>query len=384
MKKFILLLKNDKSSSSKRILYILLLYFGFLTNFVLAQSEIKTPYFVQLSHIRGENKPHRPVIANLTYPYRGAEIKIGWQSIGKQPWQVAFRYPSYGLGFNYSTFETEVLGVPASLFFFTTFPQINSKLININLDVNFGLSYGINPYNKISNPQNFSTGSSINAFFGIYLEQSIHIDKKFDIVVSEGLTHYSNGAMGYPNLGLNVFPTLKIGFRDHQFDRVKLNKDLQPQYKRNWQFSLYIGGGVKTLFAAKPLYRELVLQPSIYYRPSYKRRIGLSYDIIYNEAITGIWTRSDESGRELITQSVLLSHEFLIKRFTILTQIGMYVVNLPFDKVAYSRYDIDSIVSRLGIGFHLSPWAKIVLNLKSHYIKAEYIETGLVFNLNVN
>lgn len=362
---------------------VILLFFIFFTCKIFAQTETTTPYFVQLSHVRGENKPHRPIIANLTYPYRGVEVKFGWQSIGKKPWQVAYRYPSYGLGLNYSTFKTEILGIPTSLFFFTSFPQINSKIININLDVNFGLSYGINPYDKINNPQNFSTGSTVNAFFGIYLEQSIHIDKKIDIVLSEGLTHYSNGAMGYPNLGLNVFPSIKIGFRNHQFETTKLNRSLNPLYKKNWQLSFYIGGGIKTLFAAKPLYRELVLQPSIYYRTSYKRRIGLSYDIIYNEAITGIWTRSNESGGELITQAVLLSHEFLINRFTIITQIGMYVVNLPFDKVAYSKYDIDSIVSRLGIGFHLTPWMKIVLNLKSHYVKAEYIETGLVFNLNL-
>lgn len=349
-----------------------------------SQNEIKTPYFVQLSHVRGENKPHRPIIANLTYPYRGAEVKIGWQSVGKQPWQVAYRYPSYGIGFNLSTFETEVLGVPAALFFFTNFPQINSKRFNLNLDVNFGLSYGINPYDKISNPRNFSTGSTVNAFFGIYLEQSFHIDKKFDITISEGLTHYSNGAMGYPNLGLNVFPTIKIGIRDCHAVPEKLNKGLKPQFNRNWQFNIYVGGGRKTLFNANTFYHELVFSPSIYYRVGYKRRIGIAYDIIYNEAITGIWTRADEKGTELITQAALFSHEFIINRFTILTQAGVYVDNLPFDKDVFHRFDKDCIISRLGIGYYLTPWARLVLNLKAHYIKAEYIETGIIFDINLN
>lgn len=356
----------------------------FVSTINYAQNELRTPYFIKTSFVSGKNKPHRPVIKNLTYPYRGVEVKLGWQSIGKQPWQVAYRYPSYGIGFNWSTFGTEIIGEPSSIFFFTNFPQLNSSWLNIDLEVDLGISHGINPYDEIKNPHNFSTGSTVNAFFGIYLEQSFHLGKKFDISISEGLTHYSNGAMGYPNLGLNIIPTIKVGIKDHPEYPKKINKGQKPDYKNNWQMNVYVGGGIKKLFGPTPTYREVLISPSIYYRTGYKRRIGVAYDITYNEAITGIWTRKEEMGSDLITQAALVSHEYIINRFTILTQFGFYVNNLPFDKNVYNRFDIDCIISRLGISYYITPWARAVLNVKAHYIKAEFVETGIIFDIKFN
>ncbi len=344
--------------------------------------EPKTPWLISLNYRNGENKPHRAVIKNLTYPYQGIEAKFGWQSIGKQPWQVAYRYPSYGIGFNWNTFKTDIIGEPVALYFFTNFPQITTKYWRLDLEVDLGFSYGINPFHETQNPYNFSTGSSGNAFFGLYLESSFHIDQNVDIFFSGGLSHYSNGAVGYPNYGLNI-PSVKAGVRFQSNFYERINKGILPDYKRNLQLNLYVGGGQKKLLNPNDIFRELVIQPSLFYRVSYKRRIGLSYDVIYNQAINGVYTRKQDTGRDLITQAVLVSHEFLINRFTVLTQMGVYVDNLPFDLEKYNRFDIDCILTRLGIGYYITPWARTVLNLKAHYIKAEYIELGLIFDINL-
>lgn len=337
-----------------------------------AQESIKTPYFISANYRTGENRPHREVIKNLTYPYRGFDLKIGWQSIGKQQWQQAYRYPSFGIGVNWNTFKTEILGEPIAAYFFTNFPQLTTKWARLDLEVDFGLSHGIHPYDSIQNPNNFSTGSTINAFFGLYLEQSFHINKYIDLFASEGLTHYSNGALGFPNLGLNI-PSLKFGIRYCPTPTEKRPKTSLPTINHRWQLNTQIAFGAKTFKTPTPYYKELLIAPTLYYRTSYKRRIGIGFEGAYNEIFQGHYNSRDYVGKQLLTAATFVSHEFIIERFTIVTQFGIYLHNKPLETFYYER---------IGMGFYITPAIRLTLSVKAHYIKAEYVETGLVFDLN--
>jgi hypothetical protein len=359
----------------KTVGFILLFLFS-LTGF--SQIESTKPFFISMNFRTGENVPHREVIKNLRYPYRGIDLKWGWQTIGDKDWQRAYRYPSLGVGVNWNTFKTEILGEPVAAYFFTNFPQLTTPWCRLDLEVNFGLSYGINPYDKISNPKNFSTGSSLNSIFGLYLEQSFHVSPQFDLFVCEGLTHYSNGALGYPNLGLNI-PSLKFGVRHLSEKPVYLRKESNPSVKKNFSIITYLGAGTKKMDAPTPSYNELLISPSLYYRAGYKRRVGVGFEVAYNQSIKWLYKYSNPnkeySIEDLMTYAVHLSHEFIISRFTILTQFGVYLKNQPTDKFYFER---------LGFGYYFGKNVRIVLNVKAHYIKAEYIEAGLTYDLNLN
>lgn len=346
------------------VLLLILFFPGF--------SQDKTPYFFSLNYRTGENKPHREVIKNLTYPYRGIEAKLGWQSVGKQNWQQAYRYPSYGIGVNWSTFKTDILGAPTSVYAFTNFPQLTTKWARLDLEVDLGISHGINPYDEITNPENFSTGSTINAFFGFYLEQSFHVSKNMDLFVSEGLTHYSNGALGFPNLGLNI-PSLKFGFRYTPNPIERAPKRTLPGVENPWQLNTFIAFGTKTFREPTPYYKELVIAPTLYYRTSYKRRIGFGFEGAYNDVFQAHYITRDYTGKQLLTAAVFGAHEFIIERFSILTQFGIYLHNKPLETFYYER---------VGMGFYLTPSMRVSLSLKAHYVKAEYVEFGIIYDLN--
>lgn len=339
-----------------------------------AQDSIRTPFFFSVNYRTGENRPHREVIKNLTYPYRGVDLKMGWQTLGKQNWQQAFRYPSFGIGINWNTFKTDILGDPVAAYFFTNFPQITTKYARLDLEVDLGVSYGINPYNSVTNPNNFSTGSTVNAFFGFYLEQSFHLCKYTDIFVSEGLTHYSNGALGFPNLGLNI-PSLKFGIRYIPNPISRLPKYTLPKPNKRWQINTYIGFGAKTFLQATPYYKEILIAPTLYYRTGYKRRVGIGFEEAYNEVFKGHYNTRDYTGKQLLTSAVFASHEFIIERFTILTQFGIYTHNKPRETFYYER---------LGMAYYLAPSVRLSLAIKAHYIKAEYVEGGLIFDINLS
>jgi hypothetical protein len=348
-------------------------FFGLLLSMLSLScfSQQTNPLFISLNYRTGENKPHREIIKNLYYPYRGVDLKIGWQTTGSKDWQRAYRYPSLGVGVNWNTFKTDILGAPVGVYFFSQFPQFHTSWCRLDLEVNFGLSYGINPYNEVTNPTNFSTGTSLNSIFGLFLEQSFHITPQADLFVSGGLGHYSNGALGWPNLGLNI-PMLKFGVR-YLTEKTVFEKSKEKfDFKKALTINTFIGGGIKTLFAPTPVYREVVISPTLFYRTGFKRRLGLGFEMAYNEAKAPVL---DYSFEQLLTYGVHLSHEFIIDRFTILGQFGIYLKNQPSDKFYFER---------IGFGYYLTKHTRIVLNVKAHYIKAEYMEAGIVFDLDMN
>jgi len=348
-----------------------LLVFTILSFSTFAGDSIKSPVFFSINYRAGKNKPHRPVIENLVYPYRSVDFKLGWQTQGNKAWHNSYRNPSFGVGFNYATFDTEFVGKPVALYFFTQFPQYNATWGRLDIEVDCGLSYGINPYDENTNPYNFSTGSSTNVFFGLYLEQSFNLGRHVDLFVSGGLTHYSNGALNYPNLGLNI-PSTKIGLRYQP--RVSQKYNTNPVFERNFILSTYVGGGTMFYFTNKKnTYNSRLVQLLLNYRAGFNHQAGIGYELSYNESFLN--KKKDASKNELWFNAVFASHEFLIGRFTILSQFGLYLgKSFPGATFYYER---------IGIGYYITPWWRAALNLKAHYIKAEYVELGFVFDVKL-
>ena len=358
-----------------RCFFVVLMVILSISTSLLAQSDsLTTPHFFSLNYRYGHNEPHSPKVKNLEYPYRGVELKMGWQTLGKQTWQQAYRYPSFGVGLNWNTFKTDILGTPVAGYFYTNFPQVTTKYFRIDLEMNLGMAYGINPYDSIKNPENFAIGAKWNNFFGFYLEESFHVSKHVDLFVSEGFTHYSNGAMAYPNYGLNI-PMLKFGVRYQPNEIKPLPKQPRSKFSNKWNLVTYVGTGVETAFIPPQQFHEYTIAPAIYFRPVYKRRFGVGYEIAYNEAIRTVYETRNNTGKELVTQAIFASHEFIIERFTILSQLGIYLKNQPSDTFYYER---------LGLGFYITPWMCAVLGLKAHRFTAEYLEGALVFDLHLN
>jgi hypothetical protein len=336
-----------------------------------AQENSFQNYFIDLNYRTGKNTPHRQSIENLKYPCDGAEIKLGWQTTGKSYWQQAYRYPSLGVGFNWNTFQTDLIGAPFALYFFTSFPQFRLGPVKLDLEFDLGLSYGINPYHPETNPDNMATGSRTNLFYGMYLEQTIFWNKPIQLFISEGISHYSNGAIEHPNFGLNI-PSLKFGVRYHP-TRYPFLKSEKPEVKRYTYATFMLSSGIKKLDYPKPIYKEVSIIPTVWTRLNYKRQVGAGFEIAYNEArrMQRNLPNPVLDFPDLITYSVFLSHEKIIEDFTLLTQFGVYLKNQPALTFYYER---------IGIGYYIAPNFRVMLNLKAHYIKAEYLELALCYD----
>lgn len=357
--------------SGRNVLLLFLL--AFLFPITIEAQDKKASFYIDADYFKGHNKPHRPEIENLTYKCSGFDIRAGWQSNGNRLWQKAYRNPSYGVGLNYNHFETSIIGSPISLYFFSSFPMLRYKPFQFNITYNLGFSHGINPYDEVTNPDNKATGTRNNVFFGIYADEEISIIPNLSIIAMQGFTHYSNGTLGYPNLGLNA-PMLKFGVRyytrpEETYKREKVKVDEKP-----WGGSFTLVTGAKKLRPEQSwyYYKEIGILPVLTKRLSYKNRVGIGGEFLLNQAVRGKYIDQELSTSQIITIAVNAQHEFLINRFSVLTQMGIYLHNQPSSTFYYER---------LGVSYAFLPYLRAGLGLKAHYVKAEYIELSLSFDL---
>lgn len=331
-----------------------------------AQNADPSRLYFSLNYRTGQNRPHRDIIRNLDFDCRGVEAKVGWQTPGLTDWQQAYRFPALGIGVNWNTFNNTILGNPAALYAFTAFPQFRFGRFRFDLEANLGISYGLNPYDPVTNPENFAVGSAVNAYFGLFLEQSFRVSPRFELFLAEGFSHYSNATLNYPNLGLNVF-LIKTGIK-YSLQPVSFEPKRKLVADKDWSLRFCLFSGMKKLTTPTPTYFEQGLTLAVNKRLSYKNLITLGYEAAYNQATQAMyWDRTLTFG-QLISQAVYAGHEFLIDRFSIGTFFGIYLAHQPTDKFYYER---------LSLGYEVFPQTRISLCLKAHYIKAEYLELGI-------
>lgn len=138
------------------------------------------------------------------------ELRLGWQSTGRQQWQREWNYPQYGIGFytgrmGGSELDT-IVGQPSGLYGFFGMPWYRSQngKFRFNTDLSTGISYDLNPYDPDINPYNDVIGSKINVFFNLNFGVYYKISERMDLTYGVGLIHFSNGRWRMPNMGINL------------------------------------------------------------------------------------------------------------------------------------------------------------------------------------
>lgn len=145
--------------------------------------------------------------------YTSFEARLGWQTDKEDDWQSRYFYPTYGIG-GYIGFlnGAALFGNPTALFAFIDFPVSRQKRNTLNVSVNFGLSYRLNPYKLSVNPNLDTIGSRLGIYFSLNLNWVYKLNRETDLLYGIDLTHFSNGRTVTPNFGINMY-ALNLGLR---------------------------------------------------------------------------------------------------------------------------------------------------------------------------
>ncbi|WP_117881808.1 acyloxyacyl hydrolase [Aureibaculum luteum] len=302
---------------------------------------------------------------------------------------AAYNFPDWGISFIYHNFDNAVLGET-----FTT--QLNYSLYFGNrtrenlfyIKLGQGIAYNTNPFDLETNNKNIAFGSHLlaNTTLGINYKHK-KVFNAFDATFGLMLSHYSNGTIKSPNLGLNTLSfTTGISYNfdannpiDYSQPITANNNETNESLKLNLQLSGGINSAgnlgtkqfpfyVGTVYVDKRLNRKSILQfGSELFISKFLKEL-----IAYNAVAFPEFPEEDGKS-DYKRVSLLVGHELDIHNFSIITQLGYYVY-YPY------RYET-RYYERIGVKKYFGPKWFATASIKAHLFLAESIDLGIGIRL---
>ncbi|MBI5217572.1 MAG: acyloxyacyl hydrolase [Bacteroidia bacterium] len=338
---------------------------------VFAINDSLTNVFLKFKPGFGAIVRHRESMGNLVRHVGSFQFEVGRQTYGKEPWEQMYHYPEYGLGYYFADLnDPKLLGYVHASYAYLNSPFFRNDKFSMNYHLAIGLSYVTRCWDYRNNYENLAIGTHLNVYFNVNLNASLRVSKKIELTAGIGGCHYSNGAVAQPNLGLNVID-FDIGFK-YFLNDCKAEKVVQeiPAFNKKNEFSITLSAGTKGIERRGTNY--LLSTASLYFarQLNQKRKVGFGTDIFYDETL---YTEFPDSIHmpfsKVIRNGIFISHEFLIKKFSIVTQLGCYTY--------YKVEPFFPVYTRLALKYDITPSIFANIGLKAHMGVADFIEWGV-------
>ncbi len=293
------------------------------------------------------------------------------------------------------------MGNAVSLYGTFSRPFFRNRHWTADYSLSFGTTYSPRKYNKENNVDNVLIGSRWLIYFGAGLHLAWHMADNWGLRAGLDYYHHSNGALNRPNKGANfVAPSLGVVYMPY-YDEVTDGKKRMPNrvFKPYWYWNLTAAAGAKTMEEdwKKTQYRTQAGQTD--YRTEhfklyaayafsadvmcrYRRRwaSGLGVDVFYGTYASHVKQMDEEDGYDVKhspwSVGIAAKHEVFWHQFSLSMALGVYVYRHmgrladTLEKPYYERVGLHYTFRRLG-GLQLG------VNVKAHYLKADYTEVSL-------
>lgn len=315
--------------------------------------------------------PHHPEIRNLAGPVSFFNARFGLKTLGQKEWQRVYKYPEIGIGFSHNYLTSKSLGDPTAVYSFLNLPLTPASKLKLDLGVHLGFAWGFNPSTP-QNQVNLAIGSACTAYASINLNTSIKIGQNFDLLLSAGGYHYSNGNMNKPNKGINMLGA-ETGLR-YMLPKsdTELNTEPVDPIQKSSSVMVFGAWGWKKEVTYSLGFPIGSLNIGYYRTISHKSRLSTGVDLFLDKG-TLYYTQKENLLKNKLAAGVFGGHELTFNHLSIVTQIGIYVRNPnPTDPFHYER---------LGIRYVIAKRIIPSLTLKAHEFKVDFVEWGLGFVL---
>lgn len=346
------------------------------TNLFSQTDSLPNIFFVQANADYGFIFEHRPSISyNVNGHIPALRLKFGKSTYGEKNWEELYNFPDLGFGYYYADLRNkEVLGNVNALFFFIDVPYIRKSNFNFSYNLEMGAAYLNKPFDINNNYINTAIGSHLNAYINLGLVLDLKLSDKIILSNSLNLTHYSNGKFSLPNLGLNVI-NAQVGIK------YKISKNIsviekQISKKSKYKNMLYVNlsAGVQQVKLSTDK-KYLCNSLNINYGKilNKKKIIGVGLDFFYNDGFYVSLNSADYTNEHNKSYNyragMHIGTDMVFNKFLFTIQAGYYI---------YSKDKSTEIVyNRFGIIYKLTNHLTTNLTLKTHLVKADYVEFGL-------
>lgn len=318
---------------------------------------------------------HTDDARNLEAHIKGFEVSVSRINNQDKYWNRFYKNAEIGYNFIYMDLGQpkltgKVYGLGANFQF-----RIAGKGKNyLALRLGTGVGYVTQKFDFYNNRQNMAIGSHVNGNIQIGFIYNTKISSRVSLKTGLGFTHYSNGSIKTPNLGINMpslFLGLQMGYGKADFKSIDTVKSFKPTTKKH---EILLNYGYKERFISNPIKFHI---GSLGYRYlkniSPVRRWYMGADLVWDPTHPYSHDLSNPNPRVGIDNStelgVLIGHRYDIGRFGMITDIGFYILN-PY-QTKYFSYQ------RIGFRYELNKDWFVNGTLKVHFGTADYFEWGL-------
>lgn len=303
-------------------------------------------------------------------PY-GFDLLLNINTNGTKAWHKYWNNPDYG--FSIGFFDLDQKNILGDVYYVTYFFEKSVFNSSGKHDIRYriapGLAYSDIVYNMGSNPDNILVSLPVNFIMELSLFYKLGISSSLNMIAGLNLTHYSNGALKFPNIGVNI-PNLNIGlcYNFKGIDKQKITAiEFEPEFKKAYEWQIIPAMSWKS---AGEEYEDLDFAYSLSLNRIWKLNPRYSWvsgiDLMFNNTIRKVLGNPEANRyRAGLTGGV----QYELGRLAFLLQAGVYIYRpeKQLDKAIYQRW---------GFKHELGNKFLINLMLKTHYARADLIEIG--------
>ncbi len=321
---------------------------------------------------------HQDMRHLVTNHFNAWELNYQRKFSGDKDWHHDYRLPSWGITALAMPVINDPVGAAYALFPYYYLPLTHGGRVNLNLKLGAGVGFLTKSFDRIENHKNIAISTKSNISLQLGLDLRVQLFPRVEWANGVFITHFSNGAIRMPNLGLN-FLTISSGlsYRFGPVEEQKYNrKAFLPNPSIYW--SLFAGAGLKQSRVSQDNISPAVsVQLLGQKRFSRKFSLGVGAELNYNTTLPLAYEAKElvaDNAAEL-RGGLLIGFAFHFGDMEIIAQMGGYILDPGL---------IDGrFFNRFGLRHKVSNRLKVNLTLRTHYAKADHFELGLVYRLSI-
>jgi hypothetical protein len=341
--------------------------------------------------VKGENPNNEPYSW-----YHAASLKYSIHTDGRKLWQQLYAYPVWGMGFYGAYFvgDNDELGNPLAAYMFIDLPVKRWKKWTIDYEMGFGLAFNWNRHDLLENNYYYPIGSKSTVFIDGGINATWAVSKHVDLSAGITYTHFSNGAVRLPNLGVNMLGA-RVEVRYLFKERPTFFRRDVPKYNKEWEWLALLAPSMRQVgfeyitdqgdtAAAAFDYGVISLGTGFNRQLSHKIKVGAGADISYNAAygadtvmVNGTPEKAPFETKDKILLGLYPSFELVLGRLSMIAQPGFYVYQKQVE-----GFDTPRTYQRIGVKYHFFQNLIVGINIRAfNFSKADFIEWNIGYRI---
>jgi hypothetical protein len=310
-----------------------------------------------------------------SYPW-GLELDLGKQFVSKRAWEFCNCYPRAGVALTYWNWDNRrILGHGLTAVVYAEPVFLTRHRFNLSIRMGGGLALLTRPYDALTNPNNLSYSTVLNFPLLVNLGLNYRLNPHWNLRLTAGYNHISNGGIHLPNKGIN-YPTTSLG-ADYALQAIDFKErarrlDRRPPDQRLRLYLHFLYSFKNAFPGVSEQYGIFGMEAQAVYYLGGWSGLTLGGEFVVDRSRKA---RIEHENRDLRHEraSVLVGHRFLLGRVVFSQQFGVYL---------YDQFQVnDPVYQRFGLLFHVSDHVFAGFNLKTHRHVADFadIRVGWAF-----